>query len=135
MQGPSDTIGTYIRAKDGNRPHMMRRAFAEGAALEIVVNTDTISFPASATGLDSITDILVRRFSDDFENVYTFCLVSPPLSDERRFRCDWLVGMSAKAGGDLRVGCGSYDWFFQTGDRCLVERLEITVERMQVLPA
>ena len=135
MPGPADAIGVYIRAKDGNRPHLMRRAFAEAAALDIVVNTDSISFPASATGLDAITDILVRRFSHDFENVYTFCLASPPTPDGRRFVCDWLVGMTAKADGEIRVGCGSYDWHFRAGDRCLVERLQITIERMQVLPA
>jgi hypothetical protein len=33
----------------------------------------------------------------------------------------------------IRVGCGRYDWFFKTGDQCLVERLRITIERMKIL--
>lgn len=134
MPTPSDAISTYIHAKDGNRPYLMRRAFAETVALEMVVKTDAISFPAAAKGLDAITGILVHRFARDFENVYTFCLTSPAPSDIRWFSCGWLVGMSSREGGAIRVGCGRYDWFFQSGDRGLVDKLKIIIERMQVLP-
>ncbi len=30
MQTPSDTIEMYLLAKDGNRPHLIERAFAGG---------------------------------------------------------------------------------------------------------
>ncbi len=134
MPTPSDAISTYIHAKDGNRPYLMRRAFAETVALEMVVKTDAISFPASAKGLDAITRILVHRFAREFENVYTFCLASPAPPDVRRFSCDWLVGMSSREGGVIRVGCGRYDWFFESISQGLVEKLKINIERMQVLP-
>lgn len=134
MPSPSDAISAYIHAKDGNRPYSLRRAFAETVALEMVVKTDAISFPASAKGLGSIARILVHRFARDFENVYTFCLASPPDPDLRQFSCDWLVGMSSRGSGEIRVGCGRYDWFFQTSAQCLVDKLIITIERMQVLP-
>jgi len=49
------------------------------------------------------------------------------------FACDWLVGMSVKASGELRVGCGRYDWYFD--GRGKVEKLVILAEVVNVLPA
>jgi hypothetical protein len=132
MLAPADAVKTYILAKDGNRPFLMRQAFAEDAALEIVVKTDAISFPSAANGVAALEDILVRRFGIDYENVYTFCLSEPPLALCAHFACHWLVGMSAKANGQARVGCGRYDWHFD--ERGLVERLIIAIEVMKVLP-
>ena len=63
MPTPSDAISAYIHAKDGNRPFSLRRTLAETIALEMVVKTDAITFPASARGLDSVTRILVHRFA------------------------------------------------------------------------
>jgi hypothetical protein len=111
----------------------MKQAFAENAELEMVVKTDAISFPSSAKGIAALEDILVRRFGFDFENVYTFCLSEPPEAGCRHFACYLLVGMSAKANGQIRVGCGRYDWYF--GGRGQVEKLVIAVEVMKVLPA
>jgi len=132
MRDPSHAIRTYIRAKDGNRPHLLHRVFALDVGLEMVNKTEAISFPSSAKGLDAVTDVLVRRFSREFENVYTFCLSSPAGLECRHFSCDWMVGMSSKDSGDIRVGCGRYDWFFGNGERCLVDRLKITIEQMQI---
>ena len=132
MPTPADAISTYLHAKDGNRPFSMRRAFTATAALEMIVKTDAIAFPATAQGLDAITGILVHRFAREFENIYSFCLASPPKPDLRQFSCDWLVGMSSRDGGAVRVGCGRYDWYFQPDAGGLVERLRITIERMQV---
>jgi len=132
MPTPADAVKTYVLAKDGNRPFLMQQAFAADAELEMVVKTDAISFPSSAKGIAALEDILVRRFALDFENVYTFCLAEPPEAGCRHFACDLLVGMSAKANGLIRVGCGRYDWYF-TGEG-QVEKLVITVEVMKVLP-
>ena len=55
----TDAISTYILAKDSNRPQLMKRAFAGDCELEMVVNTDAISFPSSARGLEQITQVLV----------------------------------------------------------------------------
>ena len=133
MPPPSDSVQTYILAKDGNRPFLMRQAFTEDAELNIALKTDAISFPSSAKGVDALEDILVRKFGIDYENVYTFCLSAPPPAGATNFACHWLVGMSAKAGGQLRIGCGRYDWRF--GDQGLVERLVITIDVMKVLAA
>lgn len=54
MPSPFEAISTYFHAKDGNRPFLMRRAFAEDVQLEMVVNTEAISFPSSAKGLGAI---------------------------------------------------------------------------------
>jgi hypothetical protein len=133
MPSASDAVETYIRAKDENRPYLMARAFAESATLEVVVNSGTISFPPISIGLQSIADVLVRRFAQAYENVRTFCLATPPRSDAVEFSCDWLVGMSEKESRRVRVGCGRYDWRFQPHDPCLVDRLTITIDLMESL--
>src|SRR5258705_11885130 len=125
MSTPSDAVSKYIFAKDGSRPFLMRRVFAEDAELEMVVKTDAISFPSSAKGLRAIEDIL-RRFNIDYENIYTFYLSGPSDSDRRTFACNWLVGTSARNDGQLRVACARYDWHFAADQTGLAERLVIT---------
>jgi hypothetical protein len=110
MLTPAEAVRTYILAKDGNRPFLMQEAFTSDAQLETVVKTDVISFPRTADGLSALEDILVRRFCVDYENIFTFCLSEPSVADSSRFQCHWLVGMSVKNTGQLRVGCGRYDW-------------------------
>jgi len=134
MSSPFDAVSNYFFAKDGNRPHLMRRVFADDAELEVVVKTDAISLPQSATGVDAIQDIIGRRFADDFENVYTFGLMRPTAAHRHHFPCPWLAGMSAKNNGPIRVGCGRYDWYFTPDERCLVERLVITIDVMRLFP-
>jgi hypothetical protein len=135
VSSPIDAVSTYFFAKDGNRPYLMRRAFAEHAELEVVVKTDAISFPDSATGVAAIEDILGRRFAADFENVYTFGLAKPTAANRRHFPCHWLVGMCGRNNGSIRIGCGRYDWYFTPDEPCLVERLIITIDVMSVCPA
>jgi hypothetical protein len=130
MSMPADVVKTYIHAKDGNRPFLMKRAFAEDAELEIIVKTDAISFPSSAKGLSSIEDVLVRKFALDFENVFTFCLTEPPTKPCAHFACHWLVGMTARTNGQIRVGGGRYDWHFGADGR--VEKLVIVIDVMKV---
>jgi hypothetical protein len=133
QRSPRGAIESYIRAKDQNRPHLMPLAFAEHSTLDMEVKTGAISFPAHSRGRDAITEVLVRNFAQHFENVYTFCLSSPPADDQRDFSCKWLVGMAERSTGSIRIGCGSYDWRFQSQDTgSLVERLRITIEFMQV---
>ncbi len=134
MQTPSEAVHTYLLAKDGNRPHLLKRAFAASAVLEIVVNDPAIVFPPLTEGVDAIAEVVSRRFGRTYENVYTFCLADPPRADDLDFTCRWLVGMSEKDGGAVRVGCGRYDWSFQPCS-FLVERLCITIDRMHALPA
>ena len=112
---------------------MLRLAFLPTATVEVVVKTPTISFPSEVTGLDAIADVFVRRFAVTYENVYTFCLSSPPSDESHAFSCDWLVAMSEKESGAVRLGCGSYDWLFAPDRGGLVERLVITIDVMQRL--
>ena len=130
----TDAISAYIQAKDTNRPQLMKQAFAADCVLEMAVRTDAISFPNSAKGLEQITQVLVTDFGDQYENVRTFCLSRPNSDYPPYFRCDWLVGMSAKQGGAVRVGCGHYDWHFGSDDG-RVRKLVIDIEAMCVLPA
>jgi hypothetical protein len=111
----------------------MKQAFAEDAELEIIVKTDAISFPSSAKGLAAIEDILVRKFAVDFENVFTLCLTEPLTKPSGHFACHWLVGMAARTNGQIRVGCGRYDWHFGVDGR--VEKLVIVIDVMKVLAA
>ncbi len=133
MRRPSQSILAYLRAKDGNRPHILAQAFTHDASLLMDVKTEGISFPPVSSGRAAIAEVLVRQFARTYENVYTLCLCAPPTSEERSFACDWLVVMSSKDGGTVRVGCGRYDWDFAP-DSCLVEHLKITIETMQLLP-
>jgi len=130
---PEDLLRTYFHAKDENRPHLLHGVFCETAILEMNVKTETISFPAVSRGITAIADALVRTFGQTYENVYSFYLKRPPVG-VTGFSCDWLVGMSEKASGNTRVGCGRYDWSFQPQAPHLVDRLVITIEAMQVLP-
>ncbi|MBR0818186.1 hypothetical protein JQ627_09630 [Bradyrhizobium liaoningense] len=131
----ADAISTYILAKDGNRPQLMTRAFVADCELEMVVKTDAISFPSSANGLEQVTQVLITGFGEQYENVRTFCLSRPGADHLPHFRCDWLVGMSARQGGTVRVGCGHYGWHFAGADDGRVKKLVIDIEVMCVLPA
>ena len=133
---PEALIRTYVRAKDENRPHLMPQAFAADATLQMTVKSEAISFPARSEGLGAIADVLVRRFGQTYENVYTFCLTnSRPVRGTTRYECDWLVGMSNKVDGNVRVGCGSYAWAFTLQERgWRVQTLDIVIDAMEVLP-
>ena len=131
-----EVLRTYFHAKDENRPHLMRDAFSETATLETIVKTDAISFPPISRGLAPITDVLICKFAQSYENVYSFYLEKPPAHiPSSSFSCDWLVGMSEKETGKPRVGCGRYDWHFQHAEPRLADRLVITIEAMQILSA
>jgi hypothetical protein len=129
-----DAIAAYIRAKDENRPYLMSHAFSDAATLSMVVKSEAISFPPVTSGREAITNVLVREFNQAYENIRTLCFSSPPSNERAAFSCAWLVGMSAKEGHVVRVGCGRYDWTFQFEQPHLAEKLTITIEVMQLLP-
>jgi hypothetical protein len=120
--------------RDENRPHLIQSVFCEGAVLEMNVKAGGISFPAVSRGVAAIADVLASKFGQSYENIYSFYLHRPP-AGVASFACDWLVGMSEKANGHVRIGCGRYDWSFQREAPHLVDRLVITIAAMQVLPA
>ena len=111
----------------------MKSAFADAARLDVDSRSEAMTFQPVTHGLDAITKALVSDFGKSFENVYTFCLCDEPKGEARGFKCSWLVGMSEKATGRVRVGCGDYDWSFG-GEQRLVDRLSILIRTMNVLP-
>lgn len=127
-------LRNYFHAKDENRPHLLASVFSPDARLEICNRSNQISFPAVTVGLDAIADVLVRRFNQAYENIYSFYLDRPGPKDAA-FCCDWLVGMTDKESRSVRVGCGRYDWSFQRMPVVLATRLVITIESMLVLDA
>ncbi|SFU56729.1 hypothetical protein [Pseudoduganella namucuonensis] len=134
MPTPTESIVAYIKAKDGNRPHLLDAALTEDATLQMIVRTDAISFPASSAGREAIAETLVRRFNQTYENVYTLCMGRPPADDAEAFTCGWLVAMSEKQGGAVRIGRGRYDWSFTRAEG-KVRALAITIEAMEILPS
>ena len=137
MAWPASALGAvlrdYFRAKDSNRPHILEYVFTEDAALEIHNRSEAITFPAATRGRAAIADLLVRRFNQTYENIYSFYLQRPE-AEADRFECAWLVGMSDKESGVVRVGCGRYAWQFTEVSPCRATHLGIAIEAMEVLP-
>ncbi|MDE8604748.1 hypothetical protein M3I01_017955 [Marinomonas sp. RSW2] len=126
-------ICQYIYAKDGNRPHLLKEAFTDSASLKMILKTENIAFPSNTLGLNEISEVLVRKFGQTYENVYTFCVSDSLTSDKNALSCDWLVCMTEKDGGAVRVGNGSYDWVFNDEPVPLADHLTITIEQMVLL--
>jgi hypothetical protein len=133
MGNIADSILAYIFAKDRNRPHLLEAAFTDDVGLQMIVQTDAISFPPVSKGREALADTLVRQFNQTYENIYTFCLANPPHGEAKSFSCPWLVAMSDKQSHAVRVGCGRYDWSFTDHGRA--RGLVITIGAMEVLPA
>ncbi len=136
LENHKNIIRNYIRAKDDNKPLLMEQVFTESATLEMEVKTDNISFPPDTVSLKAITDVLVKNFSQTYENVYTFCLSDSfnnnVNSIPNTVSCDWLVCMTERDGGNVRVGSGRYDWRFnEQGNKA--NHLIITIEKMLIL--
>jgi len=130
---PEEILRNYFHAKDENRPHFLADTFQSNAVLEVRNHSEAISFPAVTEGRDGIADVLVRRFGQTHENIYSFYLRRPSGMLDT-FSCDWLVAMTEKADLTARVGCGRYDWTFSNEPPCLASRLVITISSMEVLP-
>ena len=127
-------LRNYFHAKDENRPRLLEHVFAADAALEIGNASSAISFPATTQGRTAIADVLVREFGRNNDDVWSFYLQRPPAAC-RAFRCGWLVAMTEKASGAVRVGCGTYDWSFAASPSGLATRLAISIDAMEALPA
>ncbi|WP_293268604.1 hypothetical protein [Neptunomonas sp.] len=127
-------INQYIKAKDNNKPHLMNEVFAEQATLKMLVQTDNISFPAAVEGLGNITHTLVSEFNNKYENIYTLCFIDTVQQQDNNLSCRWVVCMTEKASGSLRLGYGDYLWSFTGHPHALVNGLTITIENMTLLP-
>ena len=130
---PEAVLRGYFHAKDENRPHLLEHVFASGAELVINNQSANIEFPAFTQGRTAIAEVLVRSFALSYENVYSFYLGCPRVG-VLEFACPWLVGMSERSSGHIRVGCGTYEWAFEPHAPHMASRLVVTIEVMQVLP-
>jgi hypothetical protein len=129
---PDVVLRSYFHAKDENRPHLLDRVLCEDAVLEVRNSTSSIVFPAVTTGREAIASVLVRSFGQTYENVYSLHLARPD-GQTSLFECGWLVAMTAKTSGNVRLGCGRYTWEFAAASPNLARRLVITIDEMQVL--
>jgi hypothetical protein len=134
MSHIKELIERYVLAKDQNKPYQMARVFTPDVKLSMDVLTQDITFPPIANGLTNVTDVVCSNLNRHFENIYTFCFTDPPVSPGESFSCGWMVVMSEKTGGVVRVGGGRYDWCFNP-ERTRVNALTITVSDMSYLPA
>lgn len=125
-----DLVLKYICAKDKNRPHLMGEVFTSDAILEMKLKTQNISFPSQTFGLENITEVLVTKFSQSYEQVYTFCLTETINNSSQLFKSDWIVCMREKRSGEIRIGYGVYNWFFTKEEEPLVRHLTIQIEEM-----
>ena len=130
---PETVLRGYFRAKDENRPYLLEEVFASDAELVIRNQSANIAFPAVTRGRHAIAEVLVRSFALSYENIYSFYL-ERPAAGVQEFACAWLVAMSERSSGNVRVGCGTYVWAFETRAPRLANRLAINIEAMQVLP-
>ena len=130
---PDVVLRGYFHAKDENRPHLLEDVFASNAELVFRNQSANIAFPAFTQGRSAIADVLVRTFALSYENVYSFYL-GRPMPDVQEFTCPWLVGMSERSSGLVRVGCGIYEWTFEPHAPHMASQLDVTIEAMQVLP-
>jgi hypothetical protein len=126
-------VSQYIKAKDNNKPHLMKSVFSRHARLEMIVQTGNISFPAKVTGVDKITQTLVCEFNTTYENIYTLCLTDTLQQIQNQLNCRWIVCMTEKTSGSLRLGYGDYQWSFENASG-LANHLVITIEHMIILP-
>ena len=132
VPSPEAVLRGYFHAKDENRPLLLQDVFAEDARLEVSNKAMNIAFPAFTHGREAIADVLVRRFNQTYENIYSFYMARPP-AEATNFSCDWLVAMSEKDTRSVRVGCGRYEWELQGSSPYLASRLHISIEVMQLL--
>ncbi|MEH6650309.1 MAG: hypothetical protein V7707_09820 [Motiliproteus sp.] len=129
-----ERVSRYIKAKDNNKPHLMAAVFSQQATLKMVVQSDNISFPADVRGVEQITQTLVSDFNHTYENIYTLCLSDTLQQTDKTLNCRWLVCMTEKATGALRVGCGDYQWGFEEHAPRLATELTIVIDTMMILP-
>lgn len=125
-------IAAYVRARDSNRPHLMKAAFTDAAVLQIHVEPGTPHLQSGLVGRKAIVESLVTRFNQAWENIYTLCIGARPAAEVEAFSCAWLGVMCSKSDGSCRIGWGRYDWIFDL-DSQRARSLVIVVSAMKVV--
>lgn len=132
MRTLRSSIEAYIRAKDGNRVHLLEPAFEDDVELITQLRTTDISFPGRVEGREAVATTLVSDFTKRYENIYTFCVAPAPADDVESLECSWIVCMTEKDSKAARLGTGRYAWHGNAG---CVSKLVITIDEMLVLDA
>lgn len=133
MKAAYAVLEAYFAGKDEHRPDVAARAFAPDARLEVRNRTTAVDFPAVTDGREAIVDVLVGQFGRLYANVRSFYLARPA-PGATRFACDWLVGMTVREDGSVRVGSGRYDWTLRAAPAWCATGLTITIDAMEALP-
>jgi len=120
----------YITAKDKNIPLLMKEVFCLDSTLEMRLETQNILFPSRAVGIEDITEVLVSAFSKSYINVFTFCFKDCIKKSNHLLNIKWLVCMVEKNSAKVRVGYGTYNWFFSNENTNLVKHLTIQIDEM-----
>lgn len=120
----------YITAKDKNIPLLMREVFCPDSTLEMKLQTQNILFPSRAVGIEDITEVLVSTFSKSYSKVFTFCFNDSIKTSNHLLNIKWLVCMVEKNSGNVRLGYGTYDWFFSNENTNLAKHLTIQIDEM-----
>ncbi len=118
-------LRTYLHAKDLSRLHLLAEAFTEDAVFTSRLNfAERWMDDQTAAGLAQITETF-RGLGRGFENIYTVYTPESVETQGDELICRWLVGMSARDGGEVHVAWGDYRWRFAQ-DRAT--RLDVVME-------
>lgn len=125
-------LHTYLRAKDENRPFLLAEAFASQARFETTfASASDFEQGAPSEGLAAITATF-RELGAMCENIFTVCTTESIEDGSDTLVCKWVVAMSERETGRVRVGWGDYRWRFDTRSGLATELL-VNMQRMVVL--
>lgn len=135
QQEHTELIHTYLRAKDESRPILFRQVFLKEGRFQTRFSIDTdFNQGGMRHGLDTITQTF-QQLGAGFENIFTTCPIESAFyNDVGQLESSWVVGMTGRNEGQVRLAAGSYLWTFDS-DSGLVKELDVLMEHMLVLPA
>jgi hypothetical protein len=130
MSTPKALLDRYVEAKDQVRPQLMPHIYAGDAILTFSIDSSSLVFPPRVTGLEAITQTLVRDLGARFSQIRTFYVRDePPRADDNVALIPWLVLMHEPGAACSRAGRGYYRWTFG-GTPLLVRAMHIHIDRM-----
>jgi len=110
-----DALNRYIDGKDNNRPAVLKALYCSDAVLAFSLDDQSMSFPTRVEGAQEIAKVLSGDFNQRYQRVKTWYLTQPVADGtDQVTEQPWLVMMQEKASGDIRIGCGFYNWRFET---------------------
>jgi len=124
----------YLQAKDESRPYLFRQVFPENGRFQTRFSIDTdFDQGGMREGIAEITNTfgMLGRF---FENIFTTCPIeSASYTEEGQLQSTWIVGMSSRDNGDIRIAAGAYLWTFDEESGKVAE-LDVLMEHMLEFP-